>query len=55
MTLASGGKDRTVIFWDLRLATWQRLACEVTERRLGSAAWEEYLRSSAASRSVCAR
>jgi WD40 repeat protein len=55
VTLASGGNDRTVILWDLRLQTWQRLACDVVERSLGAAAWEQYLRSSAASRSVCAR
>jgi WD40 repeat protein len=55
VTLASGGNDRTVILWDLRLQTWQRLACDVVERSLGAAAWEEHLRSSAASRSVCAR
>jgi WD40 repeat protein len=55
VTLASGGNDRTVILWDLRLPTWQRLACEVTERSLGAAKWDEFIASSTASRSVCAR
>jgi WD40 repeat protein len=53
VTLASGGNDRTVILWDLRLPTWQRLACEVARRKLGTAAWEAFISSSAASRSVC--
>jgi WD40 repeat protein len=55
VTLASGGADRTVILWDLRLPTWQRLACDVTERRLGPTAWERFISSSADSRTVCAR
>ena len=55
VTLASGGADRTVILWDLRLSTWQRLACDVTERRLGPERWERFISSSADSRTVCAR
>jgi WD40 repeat protein len=55
VTLASGGADRTVILWDLRLPTWQRLACDVTERRLGPEKWDQFIQSSAASRSVCQR
>jgi WD40 repeat protein len=53
VTLASGGDDRSTILWDLRLSTWQRLACELTRRSLSAAQWDQFIGSNQSNRSAC--
>lgn len=41
--LASGSDDKTVIIWDLSVASWKERACRIANRELSADEWEEYL------------
>jgi WD40 repeat protein len=52
-TLASGGDDTSVILWDLRLSSWQGLACDLAKRNLTPEEWGRLNHSSETNRSIC--
>ena len=41
--LASGSRDGTIIVWDLDLDSWSRRACDIANRNLTDAEWQQYL------------
>jgi len=41
-TLVSGGRDRTLLLWDLNPESWIRHACRIANRNLTRAEWERY-------------
>jgi WD40 repeat protein len=42
-TLASASDDRTVVLWDLRLDSWQASACQIANRNLTQAEWDQFI------------
>jgi WD40 repeat protein len=41
--LASSSRDGTIIVWDLDLDSWSRRACDIANRNLTEAEWQQYL------------
>jgi len=40
--LVSGGSDRMVLVWDMRLATWRQRACRVAHRNMTPTEWTQF-------------
>ena len=45
-TLASVGKDDSIIFWDVDFGGWSRRACRIANRNLTPTEWKTYLGTS---------
>ena len=42
-TLASAGRDGSVMLWNMDVASWLRLACAIANRNLTRREWAQYV------------
>ena len=42
-TLASGSDDKTIILWNVDPVSWQACACQLADRNLTRAEWQQYM------------
>jgi WD40 repeat protein/serine/threonine protein kinase/DNA-binding XRE family transcriptional regulator len=42
-TLASASDDRSVVLWDISLESWQARACQIANRNLTQAEWNQFI------------
>ena len=52
-SLASGSEDRTIILWDVDLASWQARACRIANRNLTQEEWTQYIGEDVSYRRTC--